>query len=136
MVSLKLKGAKYPVKARLQRLDTPVGLEYPYPASQPELAEYPAGQLPGEHVPNTKSAVKRQRQNLRRHSRNKAARSELKTAVKKVRSADEPQNATEAFRQAARMLDQAASKGLIHKNQAARSKERLAKHVQKLGGTI
>ena len=87
-------------------------------------------------MPNTKSATKRLRQNLRRRTHNKAARSELKTAVKKVRAASEPQNATEAFRQAARMLDQAASKGLIHKNQAARSKGRLAKHVQKLGGTI
>lgn len=75
------------------------------------------------------------RQNLRRRSRNKAARSELKTAVKKVRAASEPQNATELFHLAARMLDRAAGKGLIHKNQAARSKGRLAKHVRKLGGT-
>lgn len=87
-------------------------------------------------MPNTKSATKRLRQNLRRRSRNKAARSELKTAVKKVRAASEPQNATELFLQAARMLDRAAGKGLIHKNQAARSKGRLAKHVQKLGGKI
>ena len=87
-------------------------------------------------MPNTKSATKRLRQNLRRRSRNKAARSELKTAVKKVRAASEPQSASELFHEAARMLDQAASKGLIHKNQAARSKGRLARHVQKLGGSV
>ena len=86
-------------------------------------------------MPNTKSAVKRLRQNLRRRSRNKAARSELKTAVKKVRAASEPQDATELFHRASRMLDRAASKGLIHKNQAARSKGRLAAHVRKIGGT-
>lgn len=87
-------------------------------------------------MPNTKSAKKRLRQNLRRRSRNKAARTELKTAVKKVRAAKEPQSATEHFREAVQLLDRAANRGLIHKNRAARSKGRLAAHVQKLGGTL
>ncbi len=86
-------------------------------------------------MPNTKSAAKRQRQNLRRRSHNKAARTRLKTALKKVRSASEPQNASEAFREAITLLDRAASRGLIHKNRAARSKGRLAAHVRKLGGS-
>lgn len=86
-------------------------------------------------MPNTKSAAKRQRQNLRRRSHNKAARTRLKTALKKVRSASEPQNATEALREAVTLLDRAASRGLIHKNRAARSKGRLAAHVRKLGGS-
>jgi small subunit ribosomal protein S20 len=72
---------------------------------------------------------------LRRRSHNKAARTRLKTALKKVRSASEPQNASEAFREAITLLDRAASRGLIHKNRAARSKGRLAAHVRKLGGS-
>ncbi len=86
-------------------------------------------------MPNTKSAVKRLRQHERRRVRNKAARSRLKTALKRVRATSEPQQAVEAFRDAARLLDRAASKGLIHRNVAARSKGRLAAHVRKVGGT-
>lgn len=89
----------------------------------------------GEYVPNTKSAIKRLRQSERRRTRNKAARSQLKTAVKKVRSASEPEQAAGLYREAARLLDRAASRGLIHKNQADRSKGRLAAHVRRVGGT-
>jgi small subunit ribosomal protein S20 len=90
---------------------------------------------PGEVVPNTKSAAKRLRQNLRRRTRNKAVRSRLKTAVKKVRAASEPEQAAQLFREAAGLLDRAARRGLIHRNRAARSKGRLAAHVRRLGGT-
>jgi len=86
-------------------------------------------------VPNTKSAIKRLRQNERRRVRNKAVRSRLKTAVKKVRSASDAETATQLFRDAARLLDRAANRGLIHRNRAARSKGRLAAHVRKLGGS-
>ncbi len=86
-------------------------------------------------MPNTKSAAKRLRQNLGRRDRNKAARSRLRTALKRVRAAEEPQQASAAFREAVQLLDQAAGRGLIHKNRAARSKGRLAAHVRKLGGT-
>ncbi len=86
-------------------------------------------------MPNTKSAIKRLRQNERRRVRNKAVRSRLKTAVKKVRSASDAETATQLFRDAARLLDRAANRGLIHRNRAARSKGRLAAHVRKLGGS-
>lgn len=86
-------------------------------------------------MPNTKSAIKRLRQNERRRTRNKAARSQLKTAVKKVRASSEPEQAVQLYREAARLLDRAANWGLIHKNQANRSKGRLAAHVRKVGGT-
>jgi small subunit ribosomal protein S20 len=86
-------------------------------------------------VPNTKSAIKRLRQSERRRTRNKAARSQLKTALKKVRAASEPEQAAGFYREAARLLDRAASRGLIHKNQANRSKGRLAAHVKRIGGT-
>jgi small subunit ribosomal protein S20 len=87
-------------------------------------------------VPNTKSAIKRLRQNERRRTRNKAARSQLKTAVKKVRAASEAEQAVRLYRDAAKLLDRAASRGLIHKNQASRSKGRLAAHVKKVGGSL
>ena len=79
---------------------------------------------------NIKSQIKRNRQNDRLRERNKAARSTLRTHLKRVREAaevgDEAQT-TEAYRTAARALDKAASKGIIHKNQAANKKSRLSK---------
>jgi len=86
-------------------------------------------------VPTTKSAMKRLRQNERRRLRNKAARSRLRTAVKRVRAEADPEQATDLYRAAARLLDRAANRGLIHGNKAARSKARLAAHVRRLGGT-
>ncbi len=76
------------------------------------------------------------RQNERRRTRNKGERSQLKTAIKRVRTASEPQEASEAFREATKLIDRAAGSGLIHKNQASRSKSRLANHVRKIGGSV
>ena len=74
---------------------------------------------------NIKSQIKRNRQNLAAHERNKAVKSALKTAVRKFREAAAAGNADEARTaavQASRQLDKAASKGVIHKNQAANRK--------------
>lgn len=87
-------------------------------------------------MPNTKSAAKRLRQNLRQRAANKAARSRLRTAVKKVRAAQEPNKALELFREASKLLDRAANRGIIHANLAARSKSRLAAHVRRLGAKL
>ncbi len=87
-------------------------------------------------MPNTKSATKRLRQNHRRRDRNKAARSRLKTVLKKVRAATDPERATQLFRDAARLLDRSASRGLIHRNKAARSKARLAALLRRLGAKL
>lgn len=79
---------------------------------------------------NIKSQMKRNRQNERLRERNKAARSTLKTQLKRVRESAEGGDASQtedAYRTAARALDKAASKGIIHKNQAANKKSRLAK---------
>ena len=79
---------------------------------------------------NIKSQIKRNKQNEKRHERNKAVKSELKTAVRKFREAAEAGDkdvAVEAGRAAARKLDKAASKGVIHKNQAANRKSSIAK---------
>ena len=79
---------------------------------------------------NIKSQIKRNKQNEKRHQRNKAVKSELKTLVRKFREAVEAGNkdaAIEASRVASRKLDKAVSKGVIHKNQAANRKSAMAK---------
>ncbi len=75
-------------------------------------------------MPNIKSAKKRVLVAKARNDRNKAAKTELRTAIKKAR-ADEA--TAEVIKAASVKLDKAAGKGLIHKNKAARLKSRLAK---------
>lgn len=74
---------------------------------------------------NIKSQKKRNITNEKAHQRNKACKSELKTAVRRVREAVAAGNGAEAYAAAlaaSRLLDKAASKGIIHKNQAANRK--------------
>jgi small subunit ribosomal protein S20 len=82
-------------------------------------------------VANIKSQKKRILTNARRRERNKAVRSELKTRVKLAVTAAEAgqEDAGEALRLAIKRLDKAATKGVIHKNQAARRKRRLVQRV-------
>jgi len=77
---------------------------------------------------NIKSQIKRNRQNEIRRQRNKAVRSELKTREKQAVNAEED-NTEEAFRLAQKRIDQAVTKGVLHKRTAARKKSRLAKRV-------
>ena len=84
---------------------------------------------------NIKSQIKRNKQNEKRHERNKAVKSGLKTAVRKFREAAEAgdkDKAVELGRDASRKLDQAVSKGVIHKNQAANRKSSIAKKADSL----
>ena len=84
---------------------------------------------------NIKSQKKRIRTAEKARIRNKAVRSELKTAVKGVRQAVEAKDldaAQTAANKAGRLLDKAASTGVIHKNQAAKRKS----GVQKLVNTL
>jgi small subunit ribosomal protein S20 len=86
-------------------------------------------------VANIKSQIKRNKQNEKARLRNKAVKSELKTSVRKFRQAAEAGNveeATLAMRAAAIKLDKAASKGVIHKNQAANRKSAIAKRAEQL----
>ncbi|HVB44312.1 MAG TPA: 30S ribosomal protein S20 [Streptosporangiaceae bacterium] len=79
---------------------------------------------------NIKSQIKRNRQNEKARQRNKAVKSSLKTAVRGFRDAADSGDAektAEALRAAYVKLDKAASKGVIHKNQAANRKSALAK---------
>lgn len=86
---------------------------------------------------NIKSQIKRNKTNEKARLRNKAVKSSLKTAVRKAReavTAGDAQKATELSREAARQLDKAVSKGVIHKNQAANKKSALASKVASLKG--
>jgi small subunit ribosomal protein S20 len=86
-------------------------------------------------VANIKSQIKRNKQNEKRHQRNKAVKSELKTLVRKFREAAESgdkDTAIEAGRVASRKLDKAVSKGVIHKNQAANRKSAIMKKAASL----
>jgi small subunit ribosomal protein S20 len=76
-------------------------------------------------VPRIKSAKKALRQSRAHNVRNRAQRSALRTALKRAREASGPA-ALEAYAQAVQLLDRAARKGLIHRNNAARHKSRLA----------
>ena len=61
-----------------------------------------------------------------------AARTRLRTAVKRVRTADTKASAEEALAQAVVVIDKTARKGVIHKNQAARRKSRLTRLVNEM----
>ncbi len=85
---------------------------------------------------NIKSQIKRNRQNEKRRLANKGVRSEVrtrtKTAVDAAASGAEEQ--AEALRLAMKRIDKAASKGVIHQNQAANRKSRLMRRVAELSG--
>jgi len=83
-------------------------------------------------VANIKSQIKRNKQNEKARLRNKAVKSELKTEIRKFREAADSGNAeatNSALRSASRKLDKAASKGVIHKNQAANRKSAISKRA-------
>ncbi|GAA1005667.1 30S ribosomal protein S20 [Streptomyces sp. F-3] len=86
---------------------------------------------------NIKSQIKRNKTNEKARLRNKAVKSSLKTAIRKAREAADAgdvEKAVELQRAAARLLDKAVSKGVIHKNQAANKKSALAIKVASLKG--
>src|SRR5690606_36624684 len=83
----------------------------------------------GIAVPHIKSAKKRQRQTKVRTAHNKAQRSALRSAVKKVRTAGSRAEAEQALAAAETLVARAGRKNLIHRNVANRTKSRLAKLV-------
>ncbi|MBR3290243.1 MAG: 30S ribosomal protein S20 [Clostridia bacterium] len=82
-------------------------------------------------MPNIKSAKKRVKVIAVKTARNKAARSALKTEIKKANTAIETgaANKDEAVRSAIKKIDQSVAKGLLHKNTAVRRKSALAKNA-------
>ena len=84
---------------------------------------------------NIKSQIKRNKQNEAAHMRNKSVKSALKTAVRRFHEAvdaGDNDKAQDLARSATRKLDQAASAGVIHKNQAANKKSAIAAKAAKL----
>ncbi|GAB3587625.1 30S ribosomal protein S20 [Amycolatopsis endophytica] len=84
---------------------------------------------------NIKSQIKRIKTNEKARQRNQSVKSSVKTAIRKFREAAESGDKTKAVEQqqiAARALDKAASKGVIHANQAANKKSAMAKRVNQL----
>ena len=84
---------------------------------------------------NIKSQIKRNKQNEKRHERNKAVKTGLKSSIRKFREAADAGDKEQAValgREATKKLDKAASKGVIHKNQAANRKSSIAKRTAAL----
>ena len=78
---------------------------------------------------NIKSQKKRNITNAKRHERNKSVKAELKTRTKRVEATLGTDDNADAVRAATKRIDSAASKGIIHKNAAARKKSRMMKKV-------
>lgn len=81
---------------------------------------------------NIKSQIKRNKTNEKRHDRNKAVKSEVRTRLKNAVAAVGSENEAEQLRMAVKRLDKAAAKGVIHKNQAANRKSGLMKRINAL----
>ena len=88
-------------------------------------------------MPNSKSAAKRLRQNEKRRLANKSIKSSIKTQIKRVMQALEAGNIDEAeaqYRIAAKRLDQAGAKKVLHPNTASRKKSRIQQAIKKAKG--
>jgi len=86
-------------------------------------------------MPNIKSQIKRLRKSEEQRLRNKSVKSRIKTNVSRLKQSLEDKNKEEAQKQlltAVRSLDKAASKGVIHRNQASNKKSKLMKKFQTL----
>ncbi len=84
---------------------------------------------------NIKSQIKRNKQSAAAHERNKSVRSALKTSIRRFREAADAgdnEHAPKLAQAASRKLDQAASAGVIHKNQAANKKSAISKRAAAL----
>src|SRR5918997_4970387 len=96
---------------------------------------FPPARHRGSRVANIKSQIKRNKTNEKARQRNVAVKSALKTAVRRFREAaatGDAAAATTALQTASKALDKAASKGVIHKNQAANRKSGMAKQLSGL----
>lgn len=85
-------------------------------------------------MPHHKSAMKRIRQDRKRRARNRAVKSEVKSASKRVLAAETAEDAQKLLSEAESVIDRAAKKGVIHQRNAARRKSRLAKRARTASG--
>jgi small subunit ribosomal protein S20 len=88
---------------------------------------------------NTPQAKKRVRQSEKRRQQNMSMRSQLRTSIKKIHSAlaaNDKNAANTSFREAQPVIDKMVSKGIIHKNKAARHKSRINAQIKKLATAV
>ena len=78
------------------------------------------------------SAERQARRSVKHRERNRTYTSKMKTAIKRVRAEKEKEKASAALKKAVKLLDQLASKGIIHSNKAANQKSSLTKYVTSL----
>ncbi|MCF7803494.1 MAG: 30S ribosomal protein S20 [Candidatus Marinimicrobia bacterium] len=83
-------------------------------------------------MPITKSGKKRVRQAEKRRKHNLHYKTKVRSAVKKVMNASDKETAESLYQDAVSTIDKVASKGIIHKNKAAREKSKITKHVNSL----
>ena len=83
-------------------------------------------------MPQHKSAIKRVRQNEKRRVRNRVHRSRMRTLIKRIREAENKEQAQGLLNETKAYLDRLASKGIIHQNKAAHYKSKLERHVETL----
>ena len=81
-------------------------------------------------MPKLKSAKKHHATSAKAYIHNRALRSRMRTALKKIRQAPDRASAETALQAAISIVDRTTSKGIIHKNAAARYKSRLSRLVQ------
>ncbi|HET7153178.1 MAG TPA: 30S ribosomal protein S20 [Candidatus Kapabacteria bacterium] len=79
-----------------------------------------------------KSSIKRARQTVKRRQKNRVKRDQIKEAIKSVTNAKTPAEHQEAFKKATKVISRLSTKGILHKNTAARRQSRLAKMGNKL----
>lgn len=87
-------------------------------------------------MPQIKSNIKTMKKDADRHAKNAQVKSSVKTAIRRTVEAistGDAENVKTAFDNANSVIDSAASKGVLHKNNAARKKSRLASKVNKMG---
>ena len=83
-------------------------------------------------MPQHKSAAKRVRQSERRRQRNVQKKTMIKTAIKKVKTAEDKKTASTELQNTVSIIDRMAVKGIIHKNKAANIKSKLTKKVNSM----
>jgi small subunit ribosomal protein S20 len=126
-----MPGSKIP---RPDIFHTAVDKHTEKPHSMPPLSTQNTGVIP---LANTVQAKKRAKQAEDHRKRNTSARSEMRSAVKKVVNAIESGNKTlaaEAYKAAVPAIDKMVNKGLVHRNKASRHKSRLNQHIRTLQG--
>jgi small subunit ribosomal protein S20 len=86
-------------------------------------------------MPIIKSAMKDLRRTARRTQRNRAAKGKLRSSLKRVRAAiadNQSQTSQQALAEATPIIDRAVTKGILHKNAAARHKSRLMRRLNRM----